>query len=716
MVTPADPGRRQFLQAGATVSAAWVLEFALPGGEAHAQPSFAPGAFLRIGADDSLTVLIGQTEMGQGISTGLAMALAEELEADWSKIRFEFATGRPEYFNRALLPTDQVTGGSRSMQAFFEPMRKAGAAAREMLKAAAAARWGVPAGECAAENGGIVHRATGRRLPFGALIAEAARQPVPSDLPLKPRSQFRVIGQSLRRLDCAQKCDGSALFGIDAKVPGMAHAAVRHAPVLGAQVQRFDAATALAQPGVIAVVPLPGAIAAVAEHYWQATRALEAVEVTFGPTSRDGYSSAQLERELSVALDAGKAVAAKPVGDAAAALASAARVVQAEYRVPYLAHATLEPINATASVTRDGCEIWAPTQAPSWAARAAAKLLDIDESRVKVHLLHAGCGFGRKGAPDAVSQAVLLSKAVGRPVKVIWSREEDTQQDFYRPANAVRFKGGLDAQGVPIALTARVAGSGPLIFNRPQAVKGGLDPMAIVGLADCPYRIEQRATESVEVTPPVRVGFWRSTSNSRNTFFLESFMDELAHAAGQDPYRFRRALLAHDPRAVAVLDPAADLGGWHRPATRGAALGIAFYHAPRWLTRVAAVVALSAGERGLHIERIVCVADSGLVVNPNLARAQLEGGIVYGLNAALYGEITLENGHVQQSNFHDYRLLRIGEVPPIAVHIIEGDEAPGSFGEIGVPAVAPALANAVFAATGKRIRNLPISREGIVIA
>jgi isoquinoline 1-oxidoreductase beta subunit len=586
-------------------------------------------------------------------------------------------------------------------------MRKAGAAAREMLIAAAAARWQVAPGDCIARDGAVLHPPTGLRLPFGELVADAAARDAPQEAALRPRSAFTLIGKPLPRLDSVSKTHGAAVFGIDITVPGMCHAAIRHAPCVGAEVERYDAGAALARPGVVKIVTLPGAIAVVAEQYWQAAQALDSIAVTFTGTGRETFSSADLDAQLTQALASGTAAQAPAMGDAAAALAAAQRTVEADYRVPYLAHATLEPINATASVTAQGCEIWAPTQAPSGVQRAAAKLLGTPEDKVKVHMLHAGGGFGRKGAPDATNQAVLLSQAVGRPVKVIWSREEDIQQDFYRPANAARMTGGLDAAGKPVGLRVRVAGSGPLLYNRPQAVKDGLDPMAITGLADMPYRIENRLTESVEVAPPVRIGFWRGTSNSQNTFFLESFIDELAHAARQDPLAFRRALLAHDMRALAVLDLAARKAGWDNQRAQG----LAFFHAPRWRTRVAVIADVDRAGDALRVRRLVCVADSGLVVNPNLVQAQLEGGMLFGLSAALNGEITVERGRVAQSNFHDYPVLRMQHTPALETFTIEGDDQPGSFGEVSVPPVAPAVANAVFAATGRRIRTLPLAKS-----
>jgi isoquinoline 1-oxidoreductase beta subunit len=709
--TPMNASRRTFLKTAAAAGAL-VLSVPVPAGPSGA---LAPNVWLRIDADDTVTVIVGQTEMGQGIVTGLAQVLAEELDASWDGIRFAFGTGHPDFHNRVLNPAEQVTGGSRSMQAFFGPMRKAGAQAREMLRAAAAQRWRVPLEDCVARAGSIVNVRSARLLSFGDLAADAARLTPPEDPPLKPRSAWRLIGRSLPRLDTRDKVKGTAVFGIDVRLPGLAHAAVRHAPVFGAEVARLDPTQARAMPGVIAVLPVPAGVAVVAESWWQAQRAIAALEVTWTVTGRESYSTADHARALDAALAGPDAPVAKAEGDFTASARAAVATIEATYRVPYLAHATLEPVNATARVTAEGCELWAPTQAPSRNQAAIAALLGLDPARVRVHMQHAGGGFGRKGASDAAVEAALLSQAVGRPVKVVWSREEDMRTDFYRPATVARMTAAVDAAGRMRTLECRVAGSGPLRFNRPMAVKDGIDPMTVVGLTDVPYALDGLRVTSAEVPPAVRVGMWRGTSNTQNTFFLESFVDELAGRAGADPYAYRRALLAHDPRSLAVLDRAAREADWEARA-ESRPMGIAFCRVPRWLTRVALVCELERTGAALRIARLTCAVDSGLVVNPGLAVAQVEGAIAYALGAALWGEIGIADGAVRESNFDDYRVLRMPEMPPIGVHLVEGEQEPGSFGEIGVPLVAPALCNAVFRATGRRVRELPLSRAGIVFA
>jgi isoquinoline 1-oxidoreductase beta subunit len=705
-----NESRRTFLK---TASAGALL---LPvGAPAASREAFVPGAWLRIDANDTVTVIVGQTEMGQGIATGLAQVLAEELEVAWDGVRFEFGTGHPDFHNRVLNPAEQVTGGSRSMQAFFAPMRKAGAQAREMLRAAAAQRWRAPLQDCVARDGSVVNVRSARLFSFGDLATHAARLPVPTDPPLKQRAAWRLIGRPLPRLDTRDKVRGTAVFGIDVILPGLAHAAVRHAPVFGAEVAAFGAEQARAMPGVIAAMAVPGGVAVVAESWWQAQAAVDAMDVAWSATGRDSHSSATFTRALEAALQDPDPPVAVARGDFAAVAQGAEATVEATYTVPYLAHAALEPVNATARVIADRCELWAPTQAPTLQQRTVAAVLGLDAAQVRVHMCYAGGGFGRKGAPDAAVEAALLSKAVGRPVKVVWSREEDMRADFYRPANAVCMTAAVDRSGALRGLECRVAGSGPLRFNRPMAVKDGVDPMSVVGLTDLPYALDALRVTSAEVQPPVRVGMWRGTSNTQNTFFLESFVDELAHRAGADPHGYRRAMLGDDARSLAVLDRAVREAGWEARSD-ARPMGVAFCKVPRWLTRAALVCELARAGEALRIARLTCVVDSGLVVNPALATAQVEGAIAYALTAALWGEITIAHGRVQQGNFDDCRVLRMGEMPDIRVHLVEGDETPGSFGEVGVPLVAPALCNAIFRATGRRLRALPLAGAGIVFA
>jgi isoquinoline 1-oxidoreductase subunit beta len=724
-MTKANPdlSRREFLRASISLSGTLVIGIALPSSSDSAQAagketSAELNAFLRIAPDNSVTVLVPQAEMGQGIATGLAMVVAEELNADWSTIKVEFATGRPEYAHPQLYKGEQLTAGSRSMPAFYAPMRKAAATARAMLITAGAERWKVKADECATANGQVVHAPSTRKLSFGALARAAAAISPPAEAALQARADWNIVGKPLKRLDTPAKTNGSAIFGMDVRLPDMLYAAVLNSPVLGAELASYNAEPLLRKSGVKAVVPLPGAVAVVAEHYWQAYAALRELEVTFGTSPNDSASTDSVKDAQRRALAADKASPApNPTGDVDRALSIAAKVVEAEYFAPYLAHAPMEPANCTARLTNDGCELWLSSQAPTQHANAAATALQIDPAKVKVHMTYLGGGFGSKGigGRNVSAQAALLAKRMQRPVQVIWSREQDMLMDYFRPAMTARLQGGLDDSGKLTSVRVRVAGGGPFAFNRPQLVKDGLDPLSIGGIADFPYQVANRFTDSVQIDPPVRVGFWRGTSNSQNNFFLEAFFDELAHAAGKDPYAFRRELLTHDARSLAVLDLAARKAGWGENKD-GRYRGIAFMHAGRWETRVAQIVELSKSADALKIERIVCVVDSGLIINPNLAQSVVEGGVIFGLSAALTGEVTLKEGRVQQSNFHDYPVLRLNQVPPIEVHLIEGDtEKPGSFGEVAAPSVVPALVNAVFAATGKRVHSLPLNQQGVTL-
>ena len=698
--------RRQFLKTTASAAGITLLGFHLPTASAGSE-TFEPNAFLIIEPHGGITVKICQAELGQGISTGLAMALAEELEVPLQQIRYEFAAGDAAYNNRKLSPGEQVTGGSRSVQAFFDTYRRAGASARDMLIRAAAGEWGVPTSQCAVRQGVVVHSETGREARFSDLATSAARLEPPAEPLLKPRSQFRLVGTAAQRIDTREKTDATAVFGIDVKVSDMAHAAIKHAPVVGGDVIEFDATAARKQPGVIEIARLPGAIAVVAEHYWQAAKALESVEVEFSLPATGGPSSNDVEARLTTALNQPEAPVARDGGSARSDIAASKETVEATYRVPYLAHATLEPINATVSTEAGRASVWAPTQAPTRARNAAASALGLAPEQVTVYPTHVGGGFGVKGRSDVVTEAALLSRAVGRPVKVIWSREEDMQQDFYRPAYAAQLKAVLSEQGKPAALQARISGSGPINYFRPDLIKNGVDPISTRDLVDLWYDIEKRHVETVEVAPPVRVGFWRSTGASQNVFFAESFIDECAHASSTDPVELRRQLLKHDPRSLAVLNLAVEKAGWGQNAP-DTAHGIAFFASPRWKCRVALVAELAKRGNAFVPSRMVCAADIGLAVNPAIARDQLEGAIIFGLTAALYGEITVADGAVQQSNYHDYPMLRMAQTPAIETYLIEGESEPGSVGEIGVPAVAPALANALFAATGRRERSLPL--------
>ena len=719
----ANPSRRAALKAAAGTAALFTLGFRLPAAHAQVDPgprTPEPDAWLRVERDGTLVVLICQTEMGQGISTGLSAALCEEMDADWSKVRFEFATGRPAYWNPIIYSQEQITGGSRSTQGFFTVMRRAGAIARSMMLSAAAARWGVPADQCRVADGVVTHG--DKRASYGELSEQAAGMPLPSPEPTLKKSQdWKLIGKPLKRLDTHLKIDGSAVFGIDVKVPGMLHGTVRHAPVLGSEAAHVDDAAARAQSGVRAVVKVPGGVGVVADHYWQALSASKLLQVEWTPTPNDSASSATIVSTLRAGLDSGKAAIApggKPteVAAALAAVAAGGKVVQAEYVAPFLAHGCLEPLGCVASVADDHVELWLSTQSPTWDAQAVMRAIGMDAAKVKVNMTFAGGGFGRRAGDEHVRDAVLLAKAVGKPVKMIWSREEDTLVDTFRPSMAIRMKAVLGADGYPTATHYRIAGGGFWAYQRPNLLKpDGLDITSVAGLFDSMYQVKNRVVESVQIAAPIRVGTWRSTSYSGNNFFNESFFDELAHAAGKDPMAYRRALLQHDARSVAVLDALAERSGWGK-AGPDRWQGVAYLERSGWKSRVAEVVEISKQGDGFRIEKVTVVVDSGLIVNPNLARQNLEGGVIFGLSAALYGDVPVEKGVPQVTNFNNMPILRINQTPVIDIQIIQGDDKqPGSFGEVSTAAVMPALTNALFAATGQRLRSLPVAKSGIRI-
>ena len=700
--------RREFLKKGSAAGAALVIGFYLPGkgslaaaGVPAAAP-FAPNAFIRVGADDLVTILVGQSEMGQGVLTSLPMIVAEELEADWKKVRFESALADPAYFNP--LWGAQGTGGSTSVRAFWEPLQKAGAAAREMLIAAAAQTWGVDKSTCRAENGAIVHPPSGRRLTYGALVETAAKLPVPKDVPLKQPKDFRVIGKRTKRLDTADKSSGRAGFGIDVRVPGMLHAVVARCPVFGGKVAKFDAAKAL--PGVRHVVPIESGVAIVAESTWAAMEGRRALEITWDEGPNANLDSAGITKLFEERTRQPGAVARKE-GDAAAALAGAAKKIEAIYEVPFLAHATLEPMNRTAHVRADSCDIWVPTQFQTGTQGVAAKITGLPPASVKVHTTLLGGGFGRRAELDFVAEAVQVSKAVGAPVQVVWSREDDMQHDFYRPASYSRFSAGLDADGWPVAWMHRIACPSISMRWSPEEVKNGVDPSSVEGAAELPYAVPNILVDYHLTDTGIPVGYWRSVGHTQNAFFTECFLDEVAAAGGKDPYELRRRLLAKAPRHLGVLELAATKAGWGSPLPRGRGRGIAVMKS--FGSFVAEVAEVSIARDGaVRVHRVVCAVDCGSVVNPDTVEAQMESGIVYGLTAALKGAITIDKGRVQQSNFHDYEMLRINEMPVIEVHIVPSSEPPGGVGEPGTPPIAPAVANAIFAVTGKRIRRLPI--------
>ncbi len=737
--------RRDFLKTGAVAGTGLVLGFYLEGppGSAEAAEPFVPNAWIRIGTDGVVTVIVARSEMGQGILTTLPMLVAEELEADWSTIRVEQALADSAFGRH------QSTNASRSIRESWDVLRQAGASAREMLISAAAQTWGVDRRTCRARSNAVIHESTGKRLSYGAL-ASRATLPVPKNPPLKDPASFRLIGTRIPRVDTPAKVNGTAVYGLDAKVPGMLYATVTRCPVFGGTVDRCDATRATAVPGVRRVIDLKDRVGVVAESTWAALEGKRALDTSwrYGGTQAD-LSSHEISRRFAAAADTEGIVGLRE-GDVTTALAGATRQLEAVYQLPFEAHACLEPLTCTAEVRGDRCEIWLPTQTPLSVQGLAARLTGLDRQSVVVHPLLLGGGFGRKQMDDYVADAVELSKAVSAPVKVTWTREEDLQHDYYRPASYHRLRGGLDATGRPVAWSHRMVGPSSSAQNWEEDVARGqpwpgvsAEQMraagareAMEGATELPYGIPNLQIDYVMVNTPVPVGWWRSVYYSQNGFVNECFLDELAVAGGLDPYQLRRSLIgalgparprkdcerwggdgmiadrscSPDPaRMGRVLDLVAEKAGWGTPPREGQARGIAavpYLSCDTYVAQVAEVSVSTAGDVRVH--RVVCAVDCGLAVNPGIVEAQMEGAIVYGLTAALRGGITIEQGRVKQSNFHDYPMLRMPEMPRIEVHIVPSTEAPGGAGEAGVPPVAPAVCNAVFAATGQRIRELPI--------
>lgn len=703
--------RRDLLKLGALAGGGLLLGIGLGGCSKPAALGGAGGqpvAWLRIDGDDSITVFVDKSEMGQGVYTALSQLLAEELGVALEAIRVEAAPVAPEYVNNLL--GAQITGGSTSIRDGFEKLRKAGAQARTMLLQAAATHWGVAPGELRIDGGAVLHGK--ERLSYGALAEAAAKLPIPKEITLKPATEFTLVGKPAKRIDTAAKLDGSATYGIDVKLPGMLHGAIAQCPTLGGKLASFDGSAAEAMPGVKKIVGVGNGVVVVADHYWQARKALEAVKITWDPGANANLGSQGIRSRLrNAATREGRGVRAD--GDASAAIKTAAKVVRATYDLPLLAHATLEPQCCTADVRTDGADIHAPTQTQTIAQATAAAAAGLKPEQVKIHTTLLGGGFGRRLEVDVIPAAVLASKAVGKPVKVIWSREEDTTHDTYRPPAHDEVVGAFDASGKLVAWKLDL--TGPSITARmfPPVVATAVDPFAVEAAANFPYDVPNVAVNYNREEIGIDVGYWRSVSHALNCFVAESFIDELAHAAAQDPYAFRSGLLRKQPRFKRVLDEAASRAGWGK-APAGHHQGIALMEG--YGTYMAQVVEISMRGNQLAIHRITCAVDCGQMVNPNIVDQQVEGSILFGLTAALWGEITLAKGQVQQRNFDSYRMLRLPEAPRIDVHLLASGKAPGGIGEPGTAVVGPALANAIFAATGKRLRSLPIAKSGIVTA
>jgi isoquinoline 1-oxidoreductase subunit beta len=698
--------RRVFLQAGAATGGGLMLSFNLPLGKAEAADTFAPNAFIRIGGDGQIVLTMPYVEMGQGTYTSIPMLIAEELEVDLKQVRLEHAPPNEKLYVNPLLGV-QATGNSNAIRGAWQPMRQAGAVARTMLVAAAAKKWNVDPTSCRAQNGEVLHPSTGRSIKYGALAADAAAMPVPKEVALKRPQDFTLIGKPAKRLDTPAKVNGTAVYGIDVRPPGVKIATLVQSPVFGGLVKSVDDTAAKAVKGVRQIVRLDDAVAVVADHMGAAKKGLAALKIewTDGPHAK--LSTADIARELDQATLRSGAVA-QNIGDVGKAMASAATKVQATYHVPFLAHATMEPMNCTVHVRKDECEIWIGSQAVTRVQAFAAKAADLSPEKVIVHNHLLGGGFGRRLEADGAARAVQIARHVDGPVKVVWTREEDVQHDMYRPYWVDRISAGLDDKGKLIAWNNRFAGSSVLARYLPPAFKDGLDPDSIEGAIDLVYDLPNFHVEFVRVEPPgIPTAFWRSVGPSHNVFVTESFIDEVAAAAKQDAVAYRRALLDKSPRAKAVLNLAAEKAGWGKPLLTGSGRGVSLQFAfGSYMAHVAEVEVSKTG--AVHVRRVVCAVDCGTVVNPDTVQAQMQSGIIFGITAALYGEITLKDGRVEQGNFDTYQMLRIDEAPAIDVHIVENLEPPGGIGETGTSAIVPAIANAIFAATGKRLRKMPV--------
>jgi isoquinoline 1-oxidoreductase subunit beta len=703
--------RRRFLRSGAAAGGGLMLSLSLPFGNRDADAAepdgFAPNAFIHIGGDGRIILTMPYVEMGQGTYTAIAMLIAEELEVDLKQVQLEHAPPNEKLYGNPLLGGIQATGNSNAMRAAWQPLRQAGAIARTMLVSAAAKRWNVDPASCRAQSGEVLHAPTRRRSKYGELAADAVRMPVPDDVALKRPQEFKLIGTPAKRLDTPSKVNGTAVYGIDARPPGVKIATLAQSPVFGGRVKSVSDAAAKAVKGVRQIVRLDDAVAVVADHMGAAKKGLAALKIEWDDGPHAKLSTKEIAGELERATLKPGAVA-QNIGDADAAMAGSATKVEAIYEVPFLAHATMEPMNCTVHVRPDGCEVWVGSQVVARAQAAAAKTtgLPLDKVVVRNHLI--GGGFGRRLEVDGVIRAVQIAQQVDGPVKVVWTREEDIQHDMYRPYFFDRISAGLDRTGMPVAWSHRFAGSSVIARWVPPGFNNGLDADTTEGAIDLAYALPNLHVEYLRVEPPgISTAFWRSVGPSHNVFVTESFMDELAAAAKQDPVAYRLALLDKSPRAKAVLALAAEKAGWGQPLPprvgRGVSLQLAFAN---YMAQVAEVEVSRDGT--VRVRRVVCAVDCGTPVNPDTIRAQVQGAVIFGITAALHGEITLKNGRVEQTNFDTYQMLRMNEAPTIEVYIVQSSEPPGGMGEPGTSAVAPAVTNAIFAATGKRLRKLPV--------
>jgi isoquinoline 1-oxidoreductase beta subunit len=711
--------RREFLKAGAALGGGLLISLYVPefvpaarAADSAAKP-VALNAFVRIGTDESVTVISNHSEMGQGIYTSLPMLLNEELEADWARVRVESSPVDAVY-NHTVFGL-MMTGGSTTTNSEYDRFRKMGAMARIMLIAAAAQSWNVDSQTCRAEKGFVIHTATGRRASYGSLTEAASRIVPPKDIPLKDPKDFTLVGKPVHRLDTPSKTNGTAQFGLDVYIPGMLTAVVARAPVFGGKVVSFNADQAKAIPGVVNVVQVPSGVAVIAKGFWPAKLGREKLEITWDDGPGAALSTVEMRANFST-LSKTPGLVARKVGDPAAALAGAAKTITAEYEVPYLAHCMMEPLNTVVDLHEDRCEIWTGTQFQTGDRAAAAKVAGLKPEQVTLHTTLLGGGFGRRANPscDFVTEATEVAKAAKVPVKVVWTREDDIRGGWYRPMWYDHFAAGLDASGNPVAWTHTIVGQSIMAGTMFESygIKNGIDSASVEGAADILYGIPNLQVDLHTPKNEVPVQWWRSVGHSHTGFSVEAFLDEVAHAGGKDPYELRRTLLAGQPRMLAVLDLAAQKANWGSALPAGRARGIATHFS--FDSYVAQVAEISVEKDGtVRVHRVVAAVDCGRTVNPDTVKAQLEGGIIFGLTAALKTEITLDKGRVQQRNFNDYPMVRMFESPTIEVFIVPSTEHPTGVGEPGVPPVAPAVANAIFAATGKRVRRLPIKPEDL---
>jgi isoquinoline 1-oxidoreductase subunit beta len=704
--------RRDFLKVSVAASGGLLIGFRFPGigmlasAQQSSGKAFMPNAFVRIGTDERVTVIVNHSEMGQGVYTSLPMLLAEELDADWTKVGYESAPVDPKYNHPAF--GMQMTGGSSSVWSGLDQFRQAGAAARAMLVAAAAQRWKVDAAACRTESGAVF--TSNRKLTYGQLAADAAKLTPPTHVQLKEAKTFKLIGKPIHRLDTPEKLNGKAEFGIDVKLPGMLTAVISRPPIFGAKMKSFDDSRARSMAGVRKIVAVPAGVAVIADTFWQAKTARDAVRVDWEEGSMQNFDTGEMIKDFRQrAKTPGSSV--RKDGDAESALASSIKKIEAVYEVPYLSHLMMEPLNCTVDLRADSCEVWTGSQFQTIDRANAAKVAGLPPERVLLHTTFLGGGFGRRANPqsDFVVEAVHVAKATGAPVKVIWTREDDMAGGWYRPAFLHAIEGGVDASGNAVSWKSRLVGQS-IMAGTPFAammMKGkDYDPASVEGVDDLPYAIPNVTVESHQAEIGVPVQWLRSVGHSHTAFAVECFVDELAALAQKDPYQFRRELLQKQPRHLGVLDLAAQKAGWDKPLPKGIGRGIAVHFA--FGSYSAHVAEVSVTEGKVRVHRMVCAIDCGQYVNPGIIAAQTEGGAIFGASAALFQELTFDSGRLRQTNFHTFPVMRMNECPEIETHIVENNEKSGGIGEPGVPCAAPAIANAIFAATGKRIRRLPI--------